>query len=197
MVWASTMGLPRSLEGVGTVLGLEKQKLTEGKDLIKYFCVPCTPTKSNGGRTRNLPRDALDRWEAFKRYNIRDVETEMGIKECLSKFPVPDFVWDEYHIDQEINDRGIRRFAAFDEYPRLIEMARAAILARGGSFERSTAGAGFALRGAGGGMAAAPGAMPEGGRADRGQSNDAGLRCSREESVPTGRFASSVAPSPV
>lgn len=108
MVWASTMGLPRSLEGVGAVLGLEKQKLTEGKDLIKYFCVPCTPTKSNGGRTRNLPRDALDRWEAFKRYNIRDVETEMGIKECLSKFPVPDFVWDEYHIDQEINDRGVR-----------------------------------------------------------------------------------------
>ncbi|HCW55315.1 MAG TPA: hypothetical protein DGT58_02275 [Erysipelotrichaceae bacterium] len=108
MVWASTMGLPRSLEGVGAVLGLEKQKLTEGKDLIKYFCVPCAPTKSNGGRTRNLPRDALDRWEAFKRYNIRDVETEMGIKERLSKFPVPDFVWDEYHIDQEINDRGVR-----------------------------------------------------------------------------------------
>jgi DNA polymerase bacteriophage-type len=108
MVWASTMGLPRSLEGVGAVLGLEKQKLTEGKDLIKYFCVPCAPTKSNGGRTRNLPRDALNRWEAFKRYNIRDVETEMGIKERLSKFPVPDFVWDEYHIDQEINDRGVR-----------------------------------------------------------------------------------------
>jgi DNA polymerase len=108
MIWASTMGLPRSLEGVGAVLGLEKQKLTEGKDLIKYFCVPCTPTKSNGGRTRNFPRDALDRWEAFKRYNIRDVETEMGIKERLSKFPVPDFVWDEYHIDQEINDRGVR-----------------------------------------------------------------------------------------
>lgn len=108
MVWASTMGLPRSLEGVGAVLGLEKQKLTEGKDLIKYFCVPCAPTKSNGGRTRNLPRDALDRWETFKRYNIRDVETEMGIKERLSKFPVPDFVWDEYHIDQEINDRGVR-----------------------------------------------------------------------------------------
>lgn len=108
MVWASTMGLPRSLEGVGAVLGLEKQKLTEGKDLIKYFCVPCAPTKSNGGRTRNLPRDALNRWEAFKRYNMRDVETEMGIKERLSKFPVPDFVWDEYHIDQEINDRGVR-----------------------------------------------------------------------------------------
>lgn len=108
MVWAATMGLPRSLEGVGTVLGLEKRKLTEGKDLIKYFCVPCTPTKSNGGRTRNLPRHAPDKWEAFKRYNIRDVETEMGIKQRLSKFPVPDSVWDEYHIDQEINDRGVR-----------------------------------------------------------------------------------------
>lgn len=76
MVWAATMGLPRSLEGVGTVLGLEKQKLTEGKDLIRFFCVPCAPTKSNGGRTRNLPRHAPDKWEAFKRYNIRDVETE-------------------------------------------------------------------------------------------------------------------------
>ena len=108
MVWASAMGLPRSLEGVGTILGLEKQKLTEGKDLIKYFCVPCAPTKSNGGRTRNLPYHAPDKWEAFKQYNIRDVETEMGIKRRLSKFPVPDFVWDEYHIDQEINDRGVR-----------------------------------------------------------------------------------------
>jgi DNA polymerase len=108
MVWASTMGLPRSLEGVGTVLGLEKQKLTEGRNLIKFYCVPCAPTKSNGGRTRNLPRHAPDKWEAFKRYNIRDVETEMGIKQRLSKFPVPDFVWDEYHIDQEINDRGVR-----------------------------------------------------------------------------------------
>lgn len=108
MVWASAMGLPRSLEGVGTVLGLENQKLTEGKDLIKYFCVPCSPTKSNGGRTRNLPCHSLGKWNAFKRYNIRDVETEMGIKKRLSKFPVPDFVWDEYHIDQEINDRGVR-----------------------------------------------------------------------------------------
>lgn len=120
MVWASTMGLPRSLEGVGAVLGLEKQKLTEGKDLIKYFCVPCAPTKSNAGRTRNLPRDALDRWEAFKRYNIRDVKTEMGIQERLFKFPVPDFVWDEYHIDQEINDRGVR--LDMDLVERAIEM---------------------------------------------------------------------------
>ena len=107
MVWAATMGLPLSLEGVGAVLGLEKQKLTEGKDLIKYFCQPCAPTKSNGQRTRNLPAHAPDKWLAFKKYNIRDVETEMSIQVRLSKYPVPDSVWDEYHIDQEINDRGV------------------------------------------------------------------------------------------
>lgn len=107
MVWAATMGLPLSLEGVGAVLGLEKQKLTEGKELIKYFCQPCTPTKSNGQRTRNLPAHAPDKWLAFKKYNIRDVETEMSIQARLAKFPVPDSVWDEYHIDQEINDRGV------------------------------------------------------------------------------------------
>lgn len=108
MIWSATMGLPLSLEGVGTVLGLEKQKLTEGKDLIKYFCQPCAPTKTNGQRTRNRPFHAPDKWEAFKRYNIRDVETEMSIQQKLRKFPVPDSVWDEYHIDQEINDRGVR-----------------------------------------------------------------------------------------
>lgn len=108
MIWAATMGLPLSLEGVGAVLGLEKQKLTEGKDLIKYFCQPCSATKANGGRTRNRPFHAPDKWEAFKRYNIRDVETEMGIQHKLRKFPVPDEVWEEYHIDQEINDRGVR-----------------------------------------------------------------------------------------
>lgn len=108
MIWAATMGLPLSLEGVGAVLGLEKQKLTEGKDLIKYFCQPCAATKSNGGRTRNRPFHAPDKWEAFKRYNIRDVETEMGIQHKLRKFPVPDEVWEEYLIDQEINDRGVR-----------------------------------------------------------------------------------------
>lgn len=107
MVWAAYMGLPLSLEGVGAVLGLEKQKLTEGKDLIKYFCQPCAPTKSNGQRTRNLPKHALDKWLAFKRYNIRDVETEMSIQARLSKYPVPDSVWEEYHLDQEINDRGV------------------------------------------------------------------------------------------
>ncbi len=107
MVWAATMGLPLSLEGVGAVLGLEKQKLTEGKELIKYFCQPCAPTKSNGQRTRNLPAHATDKWLAFKKYNIRDVETEMSIQARLAKYPVPDSVWDEYHLDQEINDRGV------------------------------------------------------------------------------------------
>ena len=108
MVWAATMGLPLSLEGVGAVLGLEKQKLTEGKELIKYFCQPCLPTKANGQRTRNRPFHAPDKWELFKRYNARDVEAEMGIQQKLSKFPVPPQVWGEYDIDQEINDRGVR-----------------------------------------------------------------------------------------
>ena len=108
MVWAAYMGLPLSLEGVGAVLGLEKQKLTEGKDLIRYFSVPCSPTKANGGRTRNLPEHDREKWDRYKAYNIRDVETEMQICEKMSKFPVPEEIWDEYHIDQEINDRGIR-----------------------------------------------------------------------------------------
>ena len=108
MVWAATLGLPFSLEGAGAVLGLDKQKLTEGKELIRYFCKPCSPTQANGGRTRNLPHHAPDKWEMFKRYNVRDVEAEMGIQQRLSKFPAPDFVWDEYHLDQEINDRGVR-----------------------------------------------------------------------------------------
>lgn len=107
MVWAAYMGLPLSLEGAGAVLGLEKQKLSEGKDLIKYFCQPCAPTKSNGQRTRNLPEHAPDKWLAFKRYNIRDVETEMSIQTRLLKYPVPDSVWEEYQLDQEINDRGV------------------------------------------------------------------------------------------
>lgn len=107
MVWASTLGLPRSLESVGVVLGLEKQKLTEGKDLIRYFCVPCRPTKANGGRTRNLPEHDPEKWERFKAYNLRDVETEMQIQKRLSNFPVPDTIWEEYQLDQEINDRGI------------------------------------------------------------------------------------------
>lgn len=108
MVWSAYMGLPLSLEGVGAVLGLEKQKLTEGRGLIRYFCVPCEPTKSNGGRRRNLPVHDPAKWERFKVYNIRDVEAEAQIQAKLSKFPVPEAVWDEYHLDQEINDRGIR-----------------------------------------------------------------------------------------
>lgn len=107
MIWSAYMGLLLSLEGVGAVLGLKEQKMKEGKDLIRYFCVPCKPTKVNGGRTRNLPHHAPDKWDTFKSYNKRDVVTEMGIKEKLHKFPVPDFIWDEYHIDQQINDRGI------------------------------------------------------------------------------------------
>ena len=107
MVWAAYMGLPLSLEGAGAVLGLEKQKLAEGKDLIKYFCQPCAPTKSNGQRTRNLPKHAPDKWLTFKKYNIRDVETEMSIQARLLKYPVPDSVWEEYRLAQEINDRGV------------------------------------------------------------------------------------------
>ena len=107
MVWAAYLGLPRSLEDVGAVLGLEKQKLSEGKELIRYFCVPCKPTKANGGRTRNLPEHDREKWERFKAYNLRDVEAEMQIQQRLAKFPVPDFVWEEYRQDQEINDRGI------------------------------------------------------------------------------------------
>ncbi len=107
MVWSAYMGLPLSLAGAGTVLGLQEQKLKEGKDLIKYFCMPCKPTDSNGGRTRNLPEHDREKWELFKAYNKRDVEVEMSIKEKLKKYPVPDFVWEEYYLDQKINDRGI------------------------------------------------------------------------------------------
>ena len=107
MVWAAYMGLPLSLAAVGNVLGLEEQKMTEGKALIRFFCSPCAATKANSGRTRNLPCHAPDKWALFKAYNKRDVEVEMAIQHRLSKFPVPDFLWDEYHLDQEINDRGI------------------------------------------------------------------------------------------
>ena len=101
MVWSAYLGLPLSLKDVGAALGLDKQKLTEGKDLIKYFCVP-----GKDGQ-RHLPADAPDKWSTFKAYNLRDVETEMGIQERLRKYPVPDAVWDQYHLDQQINDRGI------------------------------------------------------------------------------------------
>lgn len=107
MIWSAYMGLPLSLAGAGAVLGLPEQKLKEGKELIKYFCVPCTPTKANGFRTRNLPEHAPEKWAQFKAYNKRDVEVEMSIQDKLRKFPVPDFVWEEYTLDQQINDRGI------------------------------------------------------------------------------------------
>ncbi|GLG88933.1 DNA polymerase [Sellimonas catena] len=108
LVWGAYMGLPLSLEGIGKVLKLENQKMSEGKALIRYFCVPRKPTKANGGRTRNLPEHDPVKWSTFIAYNKRDVETEMAIQQKLSKFPVPDFLWEEYHLDQKINDRGIQ-----------------------------------------------------------------------------------------
>lgn len=107
LVWAAYNGLPLGLDRVGAVLGFEEQKLKEGKELIKYFCCPCKPTKANGGRTWNLPYHAPEKWELFKKYNARDVQVELQIQERLSKYPVPDSLWEEYHLDQEINDRGI------------------------------------------------------------------------------------------
>ncbi len=107
MIWSAYLGLPLSLAGAGAVLGLEKQKLAEGKDLLKYFCVPCKPTKANGRRTRNLPHHDTEKWNLFKNYNKRDVEVEMSIQKRLAKYPVPENIWEEYRLDQEINDRGI------------------------------------------------------------------------------------------
>lgn len=115
MIWSAYMGLPLSLKSVGAVMRLDEQKLDEGKSLIRYFCVPCKPTKANGERTRNLPIHNLEKWELFKAYNKRDVEVEMNIQKKLEKFPVPDFIWEEYHLDQEINDRGILIDMAFVE----------------------------------------------------------------------------------
>lgn len=135
MIWSAYMGLPFSLEGVGKVLGLEKQKLIEGKDLIKYFCVPCTPTKSNEFRNRNFPYHDKIKWKAFKTYNIRDVDTEKEIQCKLMKFPVPDIIWEEYNLDQEINDRGIKvdldfvnRVIALDDKVRTKLMSELQIL---------------------------------------------------------------------
>lgn len=107
MVWSAYMGLPLSLEGAGAVLGLEKQKLFEGKDLIRYICQPCRPTAAGGQRKRNLSGHAPDKWAAFKAYNLRDVEAELSIQSRLAKFPVPDTIWEEYALDQRINDRGV------------------------------------------------------------------------------------------
>lgn len=108
LIWSAYLGLPLALKDVGYVLKLDKQKIEEGKELVKYFCVPCSPTKTNNYRTRNMPDDAPEKWELFKAYNKRDVETEMEIQQRLEKYPVPDEVWEEYWLDQEINDRGVR-----------------------------------------------------------------------------------------
>lgn len=107
MIWSAYMGPPLSLESVNAVLKLQDQKRKEGKNLIRYFCTPCKPTKANGGRNRNLPQHNSEKWIRFNEYNRRDVEVEIAIKKRLAKYPVPDFFWDEYHLDQEINDRGI------------------------------------------------------------------------------------------
>ena len=107
MIWAAYLGLPLSLAGAGAVLGLKEQKLAEGNNLLKYFCVPCKPTKANSGRTRNLPQHDTENWNLFKNYNKRDVEVEMSIQKRLAKYPVPESIWEEYRLDQEINDRGI------------------------------------------------------------------------------------------
>lgn len=108
MVWSAYLGLPLSLEGAAIVTGADKKKLTEGKELIRHFSVPCKPTQSNGGRTRNLPEHAKDKWDSFKAYNARDVEAELSIQSKLQKFPMPEQEWQNYILDQQINDRGIQ-----------------------------------------------------------------------------------------
>ena len=131
LVWAAYNGLPLGLEKVGAVLGFEEQKLKEGKDLIRYFCCPCRPTKSNGGRTWNLPKHAPEKWALFKKYNERDVQVELQIQERLKNYPVPDFIWDEYHLDQEINDRGIMVDREMVEQAlRIDELSKARLIVR-------------------------------------------------------------------
>ena len=107
MIWAGYLGFPMSLKGAGAALQLDEQKMEEGKEMITYFCKPYRPTSKNDYGDRNLPHHAPEKWELFKAYNKRDVEVELSIAEKLSNHPVPDFVWEEYWIDQEINDRGI------------------------------------------------------------------------------------------
>lgn len=107
-VQAAMLALPRSLEGVGTVLGLDEQKMKEGKELIRYFCLPCKPTKSNNGRRRNLPEDDPDKWKLFKRYCVRDVEVEKAIRHKMHNFPMPEKEMELYRLDQEINDCGVK-----------------------------------------------------------------------------------------
>ena len=121
MVWSAYLGLPLSLAGAGAVLGLEKQKLDSGKDLIRFFCKPCTPTKNNGMRTRNLPEHAPEKWRQVVVYNERDVVTEMEIQKRLAGYPVPEDVWEQYHQDQQINDRGIKVDTRTCEYSERIK----------------------------------------------------------------------------
>lgn len=131
MIWSATLGLPLSLEGVGAVLGLDKQKLSEGKNLIRYFCVPCAPTKVNGGRTRNMPHHDKEKWEDFKTYNARDVEVEITIQDKLSRFPVSEEILNQYQLDQNINDKGILVDMEFaDEAIRIDELSRNTTMAR-------------------------------------------------------------------
>lgn len=106
-VQAALLALPRSLEDVGAVLGLDERKMKEGKELIRYFCVPCKPTKANGGRRRNLPCHAPEKWEMFKSYCVRDVDVEKAIRRKLCKFPIPEGEMELYRLDQRINDRGV------------------------------------------------------------------------------------------
>lgn len=137
MIWSAYLGLPLSLKGVGAVLKLDAQKMDEGKELIKYFCVPCVPTKANGGRLRNYPHHDPEKWELFKKYNKRDVEVELAIKKKLTRFPVPEFVWEEYHLDQQINDRGIAvDMELVSQAVRLDEKCRAESLERAGELTR-------------------------------------------------------------
>lgn len=107
MVHCAYLSLPLSLEKAGAVLKVEQQKMKEGKELIKYFCIPCKPTKANGGKTRNLPWHDPEKWEIFKAYNRRDVETEIAIEKKISKVTIPHNIWKEYELDQQINDRGV------------------------------------------------------------------------------------------
>ena len=106
-VQAAMLALPRSLEDVGRVLGLDEQKMKEGKELIRYFCIPCKPTKANGGRMRNLPCHAPEKWELFKTYCKRDVDVEKSIRRKLHNFPIPESEMELYRLDQRINDRGV------------------------------------------------------------------------------------------
>ena len=130
-IWGATLGLPLSLAGIGAVLKLDEQKMTEGKALIRYFCVPCKPTKANGMRTRNLPWQSQEKWATFKAYNQRDVDVEMAIQQKLSRFPVPAFLWEEYALDQQINDRGIQIDRTLvTQAIALDERARAALMER-------------------------------------------------------------------